>query len=61
MHKMGYFRTMNAMTMGNLGKIIVLIVKVRHTCLPYILSCNSPKHLGGTLLKFCGTPGITVT
>lgn len=59
MHTMGYFRAMSAMTMGNLGKIIVLIVKA--SCLPYILFCNSPESIGGTLLKFYGTLGITVT
>lgn len=42
MHAMEYFRAMNVLTTGNLGKEIVLMVKMRHTCLPYILSLIIP-------------------
>ena len=37
MPTMRYFRVLDTMTTGNLGKIIVPVVKVRHICLPFIL------------------------
>lgn len=41
----GYFRIMGAMTMENLGKIVILMVKVRHTYLSYILQSVIPLRL----------------
>lgn len=61
MHAMEYFRAMNVLTTGNLGKEIVLMVKMRHTCLPYILSLIiPPKNIGGALFKFYEILDITV-
>lgn len=54
MPTMGYFRAMNTITIGVLGKTtvlikIVLIVKVRHIC---FMSDNSPKSIESVWFKF---------
>lgn len=50
---MGYFRTIGAMTIGNPGRIIVLMVKEAYLFILYFIH-YSPKITGCTLLKFSG-------
>lgn len=37
MFTLGYFRVLGSMTIGNLGKAIILMVKMKHKYLSFIL------------------------
>ena len=58
MPTMEYFRAMDAMTVENLIKAIVLMVKVRHTCFSSILCLVTPLRLSH--LNLVGFPGISI-
>lgn len=53
MPTMGYFRAINAITMGKLGKTIDLMIKVRHICFMF---GNSHKSIESILFKFVMIP-----
>lgn len=56
MPTMGYFRTMSAITMGNLSKTRILMIKVKHTCLSSPLYSVTPLSkapiMGDVMVKF---------
>lgn len=50
----GYFMVMDAMTMGNLGKIIILRIKMKYTYLSCFVFSNSLKIIVDTCLNLMG-------
>lgn len=58
---MSYFRAINSMTMGNLGKVIIQVVKLKHAICSLFYICNFPLSIEGTLFKFSIIPVYRVT